>query len=104
MQSAKQVQIGVASMSMLSCPRWLTCTMVSLPCLSPHDLGAAILPDHLSKITTSQSGIAEEDSGRSCKPLLRPSLSPPELGAEWLCCSSDLSFSLIHLKFPILDL
>lgn len=96
MQSTKQVQLGMITMSMLSCPRWLTCTTVPLPCLSPHDLGTVILLDHLSKITTSQCGIAEENSGRSCKPLLRPSLSPPALGAEWLCCSSDLSFSLIH--------
>jgi len=100
MQSTEQVQLGIVTSILLSCPRWLTCTMVPLPCLSPHDVGAAILPDHLSNITTSQSGIVEEDSGRNCKPLLRPSLSPPELGAEWLCCSSDLSFSFNPLYFP----
>lgn len=63
MKSAKEEQLGTVTTSMLSCPRWLTCTTPPLFCLSPHDLEAAMLLNHLSKVTTLSSGIAEEDSG-----------------------------------------
>lgn len=39
MQRTNQAYLGIVTMSMLSCPGWLTCTIIPLPCLSPHDLG-----------------------------------------------------------------
>lgn len=103
-QSTKQVHFGVVTVTMLSCPGWLTWTVVSSHCMSHQDLEATIQPDHLSKITTSQLGIAKEHSGKSCKPLLRPFPSPLQPGAELWCFSSDLPFCLIHFKLPMVHL